>query len=59
MVKRGVYAFEKAKQGPKVDFIHMKGILCFVKGSKAFGRFYGVMKGFMHQKDSEMHEKMV
>ena len=33
--KKGVYAFEKEKQGPKVDFIHMKGILCFVKESKS------------------------
>ena len=37
-----------------------RGILCFVKESKSIrGRIYGVMKSFVHQKESEMHEKMV
>jgi len=35
MAKKGVYASEKAKKAKRWFYIHMKGILCFLKESKS------------------------
>lgn len=54
-LKKGLCLGKGRNKAKRWFFIHMKGILCLGMSPKALEGFYGVMKGFMHRKESEMH----